>query len=85
MQNRQGIGGGVLLCTFLVLAGDAAPGTQAQPPAVKKPTAKLDQYGDPLPAGAVQRLGRASKDETELGVGAHVAFSPDGKTLAATT
>jgi hypothetical protein len=47
---------------------------QGEPPAV-------DRYGDPLPAGAVARLGTVRlRHPNTIGV---IAYSPDGKVLAA--
>src|SRR5260370_4597725 len=52
--------------------GPAKPGTQNQ--------ARTDRYGDPLPAGALARLGTIRF--LHAGVVRSVAFSPDQKTLA---
>ena len=52
---------------------EAGPGQRAQ--------SRTDLYGDPLPAGAVARMGtvRFRMDDPTLSIG----FAPDGKTLAA--
>lgn len=54
----------------------------AAPPA-KQPKPRLDRYGDPLPKGAVGRLGTTRLRHSGPVTG--VAFSPDGKTLVSTS
>jgi WD40 repeat protein len=53
--------------------------------AAQDPAAPRDLYGDPLPPGAVSRMGKAGMAPTmHQGNMNAVAFSPDGKTLAST-
>src|SRR4051812_19491215 len=63
------------------------PLARGQPPSPKDSgapgaggQARLDRYGDPLPTGALARLG--SLRWRHAGVASVVAFSPDGKVLA---
>jgi len=61
----------VLAVCLLLAAQDAA--------------APRDLYGDPLPAGAVSRMGKAGMAPALVqGNMNAVAFSPDGKTIAST-
>lgn len=69
------LGGGLALC-FLLSAPDA-PRSHGQPGPGRAPT---DRYGDPLPEGAVARLGTLRL--THLGWITAVAVSPDGKVAA---
>src|SRR5262245_47565403 len=58
----------------------AAPAAEVQAP-VAPGGPRLDQHGDPLPEGALARIGTLRfRPETWKG-GADAAFLPDGKTL----
>ncbi len=57
--------------------------TASLPADQKEPGARTDVYGDPLPDGAIARLGTASRMRTAAVYS--LAFSPDGKTVAAAT
>jgi RNA polymerase sigma factor (sigma-70 family) len=73
----------VVLTAGLVMAGAAAltrPEPDAPPPAPAGPRPpRADRHGDPLPAGALQRLGTARL--RHAGAGGFVAFLADGQTL----
>jgi len=62
----------------LILAWASAPGLRAQPPS----TAKTDQFGDPLPAGALRRFGTTRLRAGDfMGRVMRVEFADDGKGL----
>ena len=74
------LGGGVV-----ALAPSAQPKTEtrarpAPPRPAEKPRARADLQGDPLPDGAVARLGTLRWRSAE--VVEMIAYAPDGKTLA---
>jgi RNA polymerase sigma factor (sigma-70 family) len=73
----------VVLTAGLVAAGAAAltrPEPDTPPPAPVGPRPpRADRHGDPLPAGALQRLGTARL--RHAGAGGLVAFLADGQTL----
>jgi dipeptidyl aminopeptidase/acylaminoacyl peptidase len=69
---------GLLACAIAV-AGPARQDPQAQPGAKANAPATTDLYGDPLPAGALARLGTVRFRVTATSI----AYSADGKLLAA--
>src|SRR5262245_29991249 len=70
-----GLGASVLL-----LLAWAAPPLEAQAPPKDDKKARLDAYGEPLPPGALARLG--TNRLRNGGQVSDIAFAPDGKILA---
>jgi WD40 repeat protein len=61
-------------------APTAPPPTDPKPAPKREEPARTDRYGDPLPPGAIARLGTTRlQQECDVGV---VAFSPDGRMIA---
>jgi WD40 repeat protein len=67
------------LCIDLLVAAEQAPGPKSAQAQAARPAA--DFYGDPLPDGAVARMGTIRFRHESHG-GLLTAFSPDGKWLA---
>ncbi len=82
--GAAGLGAGSLAPTPpgkpLAVLGPAADGRAAQPADTGRPAPRRDLYGDPLPPGAVVRLGTVRLRHGALIHDA--AFSPDGKAVA---
>jgi WD40 repeat protein len=73
--------GRLVLCTLLILALGGSP--RIAPAAEETIRPHVDRYGDPLPDGAIARLGTLRFRESWM---AHsLAISPDGRTLASGT
>ncbi len=71
--------GRLLLVLLLTLAALPA---RSEPPADKKPTVRLDHYGDPLPEGAIARLGTVRLRHARSRVSG-INFVADSKTFIA--
>src|SRR5437588_5021260 len=70
-------------CLALAFAGPVpagAPGEKAPPTRHGGEGSHTDRYGDPLPRGALRRLGTVRFRPNQAVE--YLAFSPDGKTLA---
>jgi WD40 repeat protein len=67
---------------LILLAGARAPAAQPADDRKARP-ARADLYGDPLPPGAVARLGTIR--DCLVGPSGDIVLSPDGKTITATT
>ena len=84
LAGVPGHAAGLLVATVLAsiaAAGDEPPGRRAVPPAGPAgPRTRVDGRGDPLPPGALVRLGTARhRQETPIG---QIVYSPDGRLVA---
>ena len=90
------VGGGVLAYQALsVKAVEPQPARESrgdaeanrQPETEGKASARVDRYGDPLPKGAVARMGTTrmwhGEETSDAWNSRPLVFSPDGKTVAA--
>src|ERR1700720_2858360 len=64
----------ILTVVLLGVVGECRAGDEV------KPAAKLDLYGDPLPPGAIARMGTVQLRQAAYGP-VPLAFTPDGNTL----
>src|SRR5262245_8789298 len=72
---------GTLRC-FLIVVLAVSQRASGQPPPGDGPVPRRDALGDPLPVGAVARLGTIRL--THAGSVSAVTFAPDGRLLAST-
>ena len=84
LAGVPGHAAGLLVATVLAsiaAAGDEPPGRRAAPPpGPAGPRTRVDGRGDPLPPGALVRLGTARhRQETPIG---QIVYSPDGRLVA---
>jgi WD40 repeat protein len=68
----------IIILTLLLLPATFAAGAQPPQPKADERTPKTDFYADPLPPGALARMGSAKLRHDAY---AEVAFARDGKTL----
>src|SRR5262249_54299316 len=82
-MSMSGIGRTLALMVLLALLLAVSHGRQAaadeKPGAPGQPVALTDRYGDPLPPGAMMRLGSTRLRQPEPVTS--LSFAPDGKTL----
>ena len=75
------LGAGLIVCQTLKAWPEQTP--QSEPPAAERPvlegdkSARMDLYGDPLPVGALVRLGTTRLRHREQA--GQVLFAPDGE------
>jgi WD40 repeat protein len=69
----------IAIAVAFTLSVVGAFGKKAEPVAEGKPPARTDRYGDPLPEGAIARLGTARFHQSFPA--ARAVYSPDGKTV----
>jgi WD40 repeat protein len=83
-MSMSGIGRTLALMVLLALLLAVSHGRQAaadeKPDSPGQPAALTDRYGDPLPPGAVMRLGSTRLRQPDQVTS--LSFAPDGKTLA---
>ena len=73
----------VFIALPLLASPQEPPPTEKQPPQDQAPKARLDLYGDPLPEGAVARIGTTKLRHS--GMVTSLAYSTDGRTISVAT
>src|SRR5205809_3817016 len=82
MRRKMNALGALAFTAGMVLVGVRLSAFQPPPPAKNDPP-RLDAYGEPLPPGAIARLGTERLRQGFMTYSA--VFSPDGKTVASTS